>query len=149
MKSDVKSNEVVSAVGGVAFFLPTEGKELVLTPDKTFTDARPIRLRLGRARACSVKYSDRRFVDDMNTATLPDYTTLNFDARIPVTFNGLQNTYLQFVVSNITNTRYPTRVSSITNANNVVVGNTTIFGKTYFYAYDSPRTFELTLHAQF
>jgi len=88
-------------------------------------------------------------VDDMNTASLPDYTTVNFDARMPVTWWNLKNTYLQFNIYNLTNTRYPTRTSSISNANNVVIGNTTIFGKSYFYTYDSPRTLQLTLHAEF
>ena len=35
MKSDVKSNEVVAAVSGVAFALPTQGKQLVLSPETT------------------------------------------------------------------------------------------------------------------
>ena len=148
MKTDVRSNEAVSSVGGVAFFLPTKGKELVLSPDKIF-NARA-QYDFGWIDAgLELKYSDKRFIDDMNTATMPDYTTVNFDARMPITWWGQQNTYLQLNIYNLTNTRYPTRVSSITNANNVVVGNTTIFGKTFFYAYDAPRAVTLTLHAQF
>jgi iron complex outermembrane receptor protein len=148
MKSDVKSNELIAAVNGVALALPTKGKELVLSPDKTVN----VRLQYDFpwiSTGLQVKYSDKRFIDDMNTATLPDYTTVNFDARMPVTWWGVQNTYLQFNIYNLTNTRYPTRVSSVTNANNVVVGGATIFGKSFFYAYDSPRTVQLTLHAEF
>ena len=86
-----------------------------------------------------MKYTGKRFIDDMNTATMPGNTTLNFDSRMPITWWGLQNTYLQLNVYNLTNTRYPTRVSSVSNANNVIVGNTTIFAKSYFYTYDSRR----------
>ncbi|HZZ69764.1 MAG TPA: TonB-dependent receptor [Phenylobacterium sp.] len=148
MRSDVQSNETVSAVSGVAFALPTKGKELVLTPDTTIS---------GRAQydfgwmsaGLQVKYSSRRYVDDMNTTTLPDYTTVNFDARLPITWWGAHDTYLQFAIYNITNTRYPVRTSSVSNANNVIVGNTTLFGKSFFYTYDSPRTAQVTLHATF
>jgi iron complex outermembrane receptor protein len=148
MKSDVKSNEAIAAVGGAAIFLPTKGKRLVLTPDVTVS---------GRAQydfgwvstGLQVKYSGKRFVDDMNTASLPDYTTLNFDAGMPISWWGAQNTYLQFNIYNLTNARYPTRTSSISNATNVVVGSTTVFSKSYFYTYDAPRTVSLTLHAEF
>ena len=148
MKSKVQSNEAVSSVGGVAIFLPTKGKELVLSPDKTLS----ARLQYDfpwLSTGLQVKYSDKRFIDDMNTASLPDYTTVSFDARMPITWWGAKNTYLQLAIYNLTNTRYPTRVSSISNANNVVVGNTTLFGKSFFYTYDSPRTLQLTLHAEF
>jgi iron complex outermembrane receptor protein len=146
--SDVKSDEVVAAVGGVAFALPTKGKQLVLTPEKTFS-ARAQYDFAWLTAGLQVKYSDSRFVDDMNTASLPDFTTLNFDARMPLPIWGSHNTYLQFNVYNLTNTRYPVRTSSISNATAVVVGPTTIFAKSYFYTYDSPRTFQLTLHAEF
>jgi iron complex outermembrane receptor protein len=147
--SDVKSDEFVSSpIGGVAFALPTKGKDLVLTPKKTFSMRAQYDFDWLTA-GLQLKYSDKRFVDDMNTASLPDFTTLNFDARMPVTMFGAKNTYLQFNVYNLTNTRYPVRTSSISNASNVVLGATTIFGKSYFYTYDSPRTFQLTLHSEF
>jgi len=148
-KSDVKSNEVVAAVGGVAFALPTKGKQLVLTPERAFTARAQYDFDWLSA-GLQLKYSSKRFVDDMNTASLPDYTTLNFDARMPITWWGAKNTYLQFNIYNLTNTRYPTRVSSITNAQAVVLSPTaTLAGKSYFYTYDSPRTLQLTLHAEF
>jgi len=146
--SEVKSDEFVSTVGGVAFALPTKGKQLVLTPEKTFSMRAQYDFDWLTA-GLQLKYSDSRYVDDMNTASLPDYTTLNFDARMPVTLWGAKNTYLQFNIYNLTNTRYPIRTSSITNATNVLIGNTTIFAKSYFYTYDAPRTFQMTLHAEF
>jgi iron complex outermembrane recepter protein len=149
MHSDVKSNEIVAQGGGVAFALPTEGKELVLTPDETIS---------GRAQydfswmsaGVQFKYSGKRWVSDMNDASLPGYTTLNLDARVPITWWNARDTYLQFNIYNLTNTRYPVRTTSITNAQNVVLSPTvTAFGKSFFYSYDQPRTFAVTLHATF
>jgi len=148
MKSDVKSNEVVAAVSGVAFSLPTKGKELVLSPDQTVSAN--ARYDFGWIDiGGNVKYQGKRWIDDMNTAQMPDVTSVNFDARMPLNWWGLQNTYLQLNVFNLTNTRQPDRVSSVSNASNVVVGNTTIFAKSFFYTYNAPRAIQLTLHAQF
>ncbi len=149
MRSDVKSNEIVAAVSGVAFALPTQGKELVLTPDTTVSTV--FRYDLGwMDMGLEVKYLGKRFIDDMNTATMPDSTISNFDARVPITWWGVQNTYVQFNIFNITNTREPDRISSVTNANNVVLSPTaTAFAKSYFYTYNAPRTFSVTLRAQF
>lgn len=148
MRSDVQSNETVAAVSGVAFSLPTKGKELVLQPDQTFSAN--ARYDFGWIDVgANVKYMGKRWIDDMNTAAMPDVTTLNFDARMPITMWGAQNTYLQFNILNLTNTRQPDRVSSVTNANNVAVGSTTIFGKSYYYTYNTPRSVSVTLHAQF
>jgi len=148
MKSDVKSNETVSAVSGVAFALPTKGKELVLSPDQTVSAN--ARYDFGWIDVgANVKYQGKRWIDDLNTAQMPDVTTVNFDARMPIKMWGAQNTYLQFNIYNLTNTRQPDRISSITNATNVVVNGTTLFGKSFFYTYNAPRTFSVTLHAQF
>lgn len=147
--SDVKSNEIVANTGGVATALPTAGKELVLTPDLTVSGV--ARYDFGWLdTGMTVKYSSRRYIDDMNTATMPDYTTANFDARMPISWWGVQNTYLQFNIYNLFQSRYPDRVGSVTNANAVVLTPTiTKAAVSYFYYYDAPRTFSLTLHAQF
>ena len=36
---------------------------------------------------------------------MPDITTVNFDARMPVTWWGMHDTYLQLNAFNLTNTR--------------------------------------------
>lgn len=149
MHSDVKSNEIVAASGGVAFALPTQGKELVLTPDTTVSARAQYDFSWLTA-GLQVKYSGKRWISDMNDASLPGYTTLNFDARLPITWWGAHDTYLQFNIYNLTNTRYPTRTTTVSNAAPVVLSPTfTLAGKSYFYAYDQPRTFQVTLHATF
>jgi iron complex outermembrane receptor protein len=148
-KSDVKSNEVVATSGAVALAVPTQGKELVLTPDKTA--AVSARYDFGWVdTGLTAKYTGKRWIDDMNTAALPDSTMLDFDVRVPISWMGAQNTYLQFNVTNLTNTREPLRVSTVSNAAAVALTPTfTLPGKTYYYYYNSPRTVSVTLHAQF
>ncbi|MGZ6015932.1 MAG: TonB-dependent receptor domain-containing protein, partial [Phenylobacterium sp.] len=150
IKSDVKSNEVVASSGGVGIALPTAGKELVLTPDRTFTAN--ARYDFGWIDVgANVKYTSSRWLDDLNTASLPDITVVNADARMPLTWWGLQNTYLQFNVSNLTNTREPYKLtSSVPNANPVVLTPTfTKSAVNYFPTYNSPRLYSVTLHLQF
>ena len=150
IKSDVKSNEVVATAGAVALALPTAGKELVLTPDRTFTAN--ARYDFGWIDVgANVKYTSSRFLDDMNTASLPDITVVNAAARMPISWWGVQNTYLQFNVSNLTNVREPYKLtSSITNAFPVVLNPTTTkSASSYFPTYNSPRLYSVTLHMQF
>ncbi|MBS0360818.1 MAG: hypothetical protein JSR98_05530, partial [Proteobacteria bacterium] len=52
-------------------------------------------------------------------------------------------------IYNLTNTRQPYRVSSVSNATPIVINGNNVAAKTYFYAYDAPRTLSVTLHAQF
>jgi iron complex outermembrane recepter protein len=150
IKSDVKSNEVVATAGAAALSIPTAGKELVLTPDRTFTaDAR---YDFGWIDVgSSVKYTSKRFLDDINSTSLPDITIVDFDARMPITWWGAQNTYLQFNVFNLTNTRQPYKVSSVTNATavNLGAGIAPKAAVSFFPTYDAPRTLSVTLHAQF
>jgi iron complex outermembrane recepter protein len=147
-KSDVKSDEIVASAGALAIALPTKGKELVLTPDKTFSAN--ARYDFGWIdTGINVKYQGKRWLDDLNTVGMPDTTTVDFDARMPVTWWGMHDTYVQFNVSNLTNTRQPYRVSSVSNATALVVNGTPIGARPYFYLYNSPRTLSVTLHAQF
>jgi len=149
MKTNVRSNEVVAAVNGVAFALPTKGKELVLTPDVTVSSV--FRYDFGWMDVgLQVKYEGKRFVDDLNTVTVPDSTISSLDARIPITWWGVQNTYLQFNVFNLTNTRQPDRITSVTNATSVALSPTaTAAAKQFFYTFNAPRTLTVTLRAQF
>ena len=147
-KSDVKSDEIVAQSGALAIALPTKGKELVLTPDKTFSAN--ARYDFGWIdTGINVKYQGKRWLDDVNTVGMPDTTTADFDARMPISWWGMHDTYLQFNISNLTNTRQPYRVSSVSNATALVVNGAPIAARSYFYFYNSPRTLSVTLHAQF
>ena len=147
-KSNVLSNEVVAAAGTVPLALPTKGKELVLSPDQAYS--LNARYDFGWIDVGgNVAYKGKRWLDDLNTVAMPDTTFVNMDARMPVTWWNMQNTYLQFNIYNLTNTRQPDRVSSVTNATAVNIGGNPITAKSYFYTYNQPRTLSVTLHAQF
>jgi iron complex outermembrane recepter protein len=147
-KSNVLGNEVVATAGTLALALPTKGKELVLSPDQSYS--LNARYDFGWVDVGgNVEYKGKRFIDDLNTASMPDTTFVNLDARMPITWWGAQNTYLQFNIYNLTNTRQPDRVSSVTNATAVAVPGGTIGAKSFFYTYNSPRTLSVTLRAQF
>ncbi|WP_293381982.1 TonB-dependent receptor [Phenylobacterium sp.] len=147
-QSDVLSNEIVASAGALPLALPTKGKELVLQPK--YSAALNARYDFGWINiGGNVKYQGKRWIDDMNTAQMPDVTTVDFDARMPISWWGAQNTYLQLNVLNLTNTRQPIRVSSVSNASAVVVDGSPISAKSFFYFYNQPRTFSITLHAQF
>ncbi|THD60427.1 TonB-dependent receptor [Phenylobacterium sp.] len=148
-QSDVLSNEIVATSGALPLALPTKGKELVLQPK--YSAALSTRYDFGWIDVgANVKYLGKRWIDDMNTAQMPDVTTVDLDGRMPITWWGAQNTYLQFNIMNFTNTRQPIHVSSVSNANAVVLTPTyTKPASTYYYYYNQPRTFMITLHAQF
>jgi iron complex outermembrane receptor protein len=146
--SDVKSDEIVASAGALTIALPTKGKELVLTPKKTFSVN--ARYDFGWIDVGgNVKYQGRRWIDDINSVGMPDITTVNFDARMPVTLHDLKNSYLQFNITNLTNTRQPYRVSSQPNVTALVVNGTPVSARSFFYFYNAPRTFSVTLHAEF
>jgi iron complex outermembrane receptor protein len=150
MKSDVKSDEQVLAVSGVIYALPTHGKELVLTPDQTFSARAQYDVTEDVTVGVQAKYSSKRYVSDMNDASLPSYTTVDLDARWNVSLWGQKDTYLQVNVYNLFDTSYPVRTTSITNAQNVTLApGVTAFGKTYYYYYNQPRTFSVTIHKTF
>lgn len=146
--SEVLSNEIVASVGATPIALPTQGKELVLTPKYTFSAN--ARYDFGWIDVGgNVKFQGKRWIDDVNSTAMPDITTVNLDARMPLTWWGLQNTYIQFNAFNLTNTRQPYRVSSQSNVVPVVVNGNTIGARSFFYFYNDPRTLQVTLHAQF
>lgn len=149
MKSKIKGDEPVVASGGVIYSLPTRGKEMVLTPDQTVS-ARA-QYELGDFTVgLQGKYTGKRYVSDVNDASLPSYTTLDFDARWDLKSLGQKDTYIQFNIYNLLNNRYPVRTTTVSNNHNVVLSPTvTAFGKTYYYYYNQPRTFSVTIHKTF
>jgi iron complex outermembrane receptor protein len=137
-----------SSSNGVTFVVPSKGKELLLTPDRTFSfrasyDMGPITV------AISSKYISRRFISDINDLSLGGYAVWGFDARYNLPFfNG--KSYIQFNVQNLFNRLYFSRATT------PAFGAYTppeLGGKTltnsYFYYVGAPSSAYLTLNAQF
>ncbi len=136
--SQLDNNYVVSA-GGKPFVLPVQGKELVLTPDMMgsgrvqFTQG-PWTL------GVQGKYTGPRYVDDMNTQAyrIAGYATADFDAQYAVPSTG-GHVVLQFNATNLFNTRYYARSTTVGSASSVAAGGVTFFPSTpFYYTGDAP-----------
>ncbi|MDE2487020.1 MAG: TonB-dependent receptor [Alphaproteobacteria bacterium] len=150
--SDIKDN-VVIVVGGQTAYLPTAGKQFVLTPKRQF--AGRIQYDLGELTlGFEGKYESSRFVSDVNDQSIPAYSVFNLDAeyRLPA-FNGVHSS-LQLKVDNIFDKTYFTRSSTVNAAHDTPVeltngGTATYRGGNYYLYYGAPRTVYVTLSAQF
>jgi len=139
---------------GVTSFLPTKGKELVETPDWTFAlrgyyDTELFSLGM------QAKYVGERWSTDVNDEKVDAYVTADLDARLKFDRWGWDHAYLQLNVSNIFDEGYLGSISSQTNAlaitdiDPVTAGNQGRAGTAPTYSIGAPRTFMLTLRAEF
>jgi iron complex outermembrane receptor protein len=150
--SEIKDN-VVIVVSGKTAFLPTAGKEFVMTPDREFS---------GRAQydwngftfGFQGKYISARYISDTNDDRIPGYA--KFDADVEYDFpeyNGVK-TSLRFNVDNIFDRFYVSRSSTVNTAHATTVnlnggGTTTFLPGTPFLTLGAPRTVYATLRAEF
>jgi iron complex outermembrane receptor protein len=135
-----------SAASGLPFSVPTKGKELVLTPDRTFAlrasyDFGPITL------GAEEKYISRRYITDTNDLSIGGYGVTNVDARynLPL-FNG--KSYIQLNVQNLFNRFYYSRATTTSFAAYQPTGFNALSNTNYYYI-GAPSFFSLTLNAQF
>ena len=152
-KSELKSNIPVSAtVSGVILqlSLPTQGKELVLTPAHLYAtrisyDFGPLRV------AAQAKYVGNRFISDTNDAHIGAYWTAGVDARLTLPYFN-NRSYIQVNVSNLFNTYYFSRSTTFNTqaaipfpANPAV----TFFGSTPAFQIGAPSTVYMTIGTTF
>jgi iron complex outermembrane receptor protein len=136
--SQLDNNYVVSA-GGKPFVLPVKGKALVLTPDM-----------MGSVRAqytqgpfvfgIQGKYTGARYVDDMNTQAtrIPGYATADLDLSYAAP-GAMGHVILQFNATNLFNTHYFARASTVNSSSNQSAGGVTYFASTpFYYTGDAP-----------
>jgi iron complex outermembrane receptor protein len=158
--SELKSNIPVvtsSTTAGVVtyynLFLPTKGKELVLTPDQMYSaratyDFGPLRV------GVQSKYTGGRYISDVNDAKIGAYWTVGFDARLTLPYFD-NRSYIQLNVSNLFNTYYFTRSTTFNNANAIPIVNgagatvATYSASTPAYYIGAPSTFYLTIGTTF
>jgi len=149
--SKVQGDEF-AVVSGVAVALPTRGKKLVLTPDEEF--AARVQYDIGGwSFGLQGKYQGKRFLTDVNDDQIGAWTTVDFDARAPLSFIN-ENTSLQLNVLNIFDEDYYTRSSTGTNFKPVTIGAVTVpganpIGGAPFLYIGAPRTFTVTLSTKF
>jgi iron complex outermembrane receptor protein len=146
-KSQLQSNYIVQTAG-TTFALPTKGKELVMTPDRTFAaratyDWGPFTF------GGEMKYISSRWVSDVNDASIPGYTVFNFDARLALP--QMPGSYLQFNVLNAFDKYYFTRTTTVSNSLPYPIPGTalTYSPSTNFLYVGAPRTLSVTLGVKF
>ncbi|WP_372782111.1 TonB-dependent receptor [Phenylobacterium sp.] len=151
-KSEIKSNIAIS-VGGQPGFLPTKGKQFVMTPEREFS---------GRAQydwndftfGLTAKYISSRFISDINDDRIPGYGKFDLDVnyKLPEMFG--MNTSVRVNVDNLFDRNYISRSSTVntTKATQVTLvnGSTATFSPgTPFLSVGSPRTVYVTLRGEF
>lgn len=152
MKSKLENNYQTSVSAGPnkgqVVDLPVKGKELVLTPDETFTLRGEYTwhdLRL----ALQGKYTGRRYNTDTNDSVLPGFTVVDLDATYVIPGTG-GRTSISVNGNNLFNTYYYSRSGTAAAANTVQLGNgNTANGSTLFYFVGAPSTWYGTLKVKF
>jgi iron complex outermembrane receptor protein len=151
IRSELQNNTPLGATS----FLSTRGKELVETPDWTYS----ARAEWDITRFLSVgiegRHVGRRFSTDVNDEVVPEYNIVNLDARLNLDFLGAHSSYLQLNVTNLLDEDYLGSISSTTNAvaivdtDPVTLGNQGRSASAPTYGVGSPRAVLLTLRTDF
>jgi iron complex outermembrane receptor protein len=155
-KSEIKNNIAVSvSVSGVSTpaFLPTAGKQFVMTPEEEFS---------GRAQydwgdftfGAQVKYLSSRYISDVNDDRIPGYAKFDLDIRYKLPWFTQYHPQIQFNVDNLLDRDYISRSSTVNATKPTTVtlvngGTATFNPSTPFLSVGSPRTWYLTLKADF
>lgn len=139
---------------GATALLPTKGKELVETPEWTFS-LRAYYDTEWFSIGAQGKYVGERWSTDVNDEQTPEYTVVDIDARLKLENFGWNDSYIQLNVSNLFDEEYLGSISSQTNAQTIAdidpitAGNQARAGTAPTYSISAPRTFMLTLRAAF
>jgi iron complex outermembrane receptor protein len=147
MNSKLENNYPIT-VSGVVFDLPVKGKQLVLTPNQTFSlrgeyTWGPLRI------ALQGKYTGARYVSDMNDQQIPGYTVVDLDAEWKIDGIG-KNTRISINANNILNAQYYPRASTVSATQPVTVAAGKTFSpSTSFYYTSPPPTVYVALKAAF
>ena len=133
---------------GAILDLPVKGKELVLTPDQTFSLRGEYTwndLRL----ALQAKYTGRRFNTDTNDQVIPGFTVADLDVTYTIPGTGGKTSF-SVNGNNIFNTFYYSRSGTASASTVTQLGNGNTFnGSTLFYFVGAPSTWYGTLKVKF
>ena len=122
---------------GAAAVLPVKGKELVMTPDQTYTGRGTYHNDMFSV-SLEAKYQSKRYISDTNDAFLKGNTVVNMDAEYYLPKLG-KGGMIQLNVTNLFSTKSYSRSSTVSTVNDVVnsVGDH-IFGSSAFVYTASP-----------
>ena len=122
----------------------TKGKELVETPDQTYSLRVSYEFNDVFSAGIQAKYVGKRWITDVNDLRDDSYTTADVDARFDFAPLGFAGTYLQFNVINITDEDYYGSLGTTTSATPGAPGFSRPFAQV-----GAPRTAMATLRVAF
>jgi iron complex outermembrane recepter protein len=132
--SELQENVPTSATT----FLATKGKQLVETPEWTYSARLDLKATEDLRFALQAKQVGDRFATDLNDEVAPGYTVLDLDASYSFKFPGIESAQIQFNVTNLLDEDYFGNISSGTGGTSVG-----------FYSIGAPRTATATLKFNF
>jgi iron complex outermembrane receptor protein len=149
-KSILQDNYVAATTNSVTgayvtYTVPSKGKEMLLTPARTFAlrgsyDFGPLTF------GAQGKYISKRYITDVNDASIGGYAVFGVDARYNLPFFNSKS-YVQLNIQNLFDREYWSRAAT-TQFLSLPVPGGVVIGTPYYYA-GAPSTVTLTLNAQF
>lgn len=135
--AELQDDILLRGSGATAVYAATKGKKVAETPEWQYG---------GRAQfnygpvsvGAEAKYVDERFATDVNDVVTAAYTLVDLDARVDMSYVGLDRTYFQVNVKNLFNEYYLGNISTQIDAS----GNPN-------FSVGYPRTVSGSLHVQF
>lgn len=152
VSSEVQDNIPARTATG---FLPTKGKELVETPNVTFSGRAAYALNKNLTIGLQGKYVGERWATDVNDEKTKAFMTFDADLQLDLTDLGLKNMLLQLNAINLLDKDYLGTISTTTNAQTILdvdavtAGNQTQNGSTVRYGVGAPQTFQIQLKTRF
>jgi iron complex outermembrane recepter protein len=141
--AELQSDTQVGNVAGAQTFLPTKGKFLVETPEYSWFNRVEWDINDSLSLAVQAKWVGERWTTDVNDQKVRAYSLVDADLRWQVA----EKYYVQFNVKNMFDENYIGSISSTSNA--ITVPGIGSNGLAPFLTPGSPRTFQVTLHAEF
>lgn len=145
-ESELKDNYTLVS-GTTTYAVPSKGKELVLTPDHSFSlrasyDFGPLRI------GAQGKYTGRRYVTDTNDSSIPAFAVFGVDARLTLPYFD-NRAYLQMNIQNLFNKQYISRATTNSFVSYQPTGFASPLTNTEFYYTGAPSTIYMTIGTTF
>ena len=132
----------------VVYEIPTNGKELVDTPQ--YTIAERVQYSVGPFEVgLQGKYMSYRYTTDTNDDRSPGFATFDLDSRLNLNIMGYRGAYFQVNITNLFDRYYLARFSTATNAQAFTFNGVHVSAATPYFYVGAPRYAIVTLHAAF
>ncbi|MDB5421540.1 MAG: TonB-dependent receptor, partial [Brevundimonas sp.] len=141
LNSELQDDYIFNAAGAV---LPTKGKKQVESPEQMFSARASYTFNDVLTAGVQAKYTGERWVTDVNDLKSDAFTVVDLDARFDFAKFGLEGTYLQFNVTNLTDEQYYANLGTGASSTPGALG----YGRR-FASVGAPRTVMATLRYAF